>query len=286
MANPGPSLPPTASMHTSQPIGDLASISVSARIPEFWTDMPKYWFAQFESVMEPQKQGDSAKFHMVIGKLGRDAIQQVGDLIFSPPTENKYTTIKTRLITTFEESAETQFNKLVSEMDLGSQRPSQLLRKMSNLANNTQVSTDALKRLWVSRLPTAVKTVLAVAQDMKLDDLAVMADKIIENTQTGEIATVASSPTECNSEIITQMKNLNLELKEIRNEVNEIRGRSSYRGNSWKRDRQRSRSARQGRTPEDKNWLCWYHYRWRNRARTCEQPCNWKQTGVKTESGN
>ncbi|KOB64448.1 Uncharacterized protein OBRU01_24278, partial [Operophtera brumata] len=30
----------------------------------------------------------------------------------------------------YEESAERQFQKLVSEMDLGSQKPSQLLRRM------------------------------------------------------------------------------------------------------------------------------------------------------------
>lgn len=35
----------------------VAIISVSAKIPEFWVDMPRLWFIQFESVMAPQKQG-------------------------------------------------------------------------------------------------------------------------------------------------------------------------------------------------------------------------------------
>lgn len=121
------------------PTAHVSSINVADRIPMFWTDMPRMWFAQFESAMEPQKQGDTSKYHLVISRLTRDAIQQVSDLIFKPPPENKYGTLKHRLLTAYEESAERQFKKIVGEMDLGSQRPSHLLRRMSELAQNTEI---------------------------------------------------------------------------------------------------------------------------------------------------
>ncbi|KOB79170.1 Uncharacterized protein OBRU01_00939 [Operophtera brumata] len=62
---------------------ELAAITVSARIPEFWAEMPRLWFAQMESIMAPQKQGDENKFNLVISKLGRDALQQfpLGELV-------------------------------------------------------------------------------------------------------------------------------------------------------------------------------------------------------------
>lgn len=259
-----------------QPSGDLASISVASRIPEFWTDMPRLWFAQFDAVMDPQKQGDSTKYNMVVAKLGREALQQVSDLIYSPPTDNKFMAIKERLLTTFEESSEKQFDKLVGEMELGSQRPSQLLRKMSALANNTQVSDEALRRLWIARLPTEVKTVLSVVQDMKLDDIAKLADKIMENMRTGEVAAVTSAVH--TPDISDQLRQVTTELQTLRLEINEIRRRDTSRGRAWNRPRTRSQSRGVPRTPESPNWLCRFHYRWRGRARMCEQPCNWKKT--------
>lgn len=285
MATPGNKLQTPLTTANSD-TGDLATISVSARVPEFWVDMPRLWFAQFESVMDPQKQGDASKYNMVVAKLNRDALQQVGDLILSPPVENKYETIKKRLLSAYEESAERQFHKLVSEMDLESQRPSQLLRKMSELARNTNVSTDALQRLWISRLPGAVKAVLSVARDTKLDDLALIADKVMENLHSGDVASVSTSSAPSVPDLLTQMMHMTLEIKALRNEVNEIRGRNRNRGNSWNRGRSNSWSRRPRRTPSNPSWLCRHHYRFGTRATTCEQPCNWKQPGVPKKSEN
>lgn len=290
MTTPKIQLSTTNSTQSIIEANDIATISVSARIPDFWVDMPRLWFAQFESVMDPQKQGDAAKYNMVVAKLNRDALQQVGDLTLSPPEDSKYSAIKTRLLTAYEESAERQFHKLVSEMDLGSQRPSQLLRKMSELARNTNVSTDALRRLWISRLPGAVKAVLSVAQDTKLDNLALIADKVMENLHGADVAAVTTSATSVDSvvpDLLRQMMQMSLELKGLRSEINEIRGRSKTRGNPWTRRSSRSHSRRPRRTPDNPNWLCRHHYRYGIRARTCEEPCSWKQPrGVPGTSEN
>lgn len=130
---------------------DLAAISLSAKIPEFWADMPRMWFAQFESIMAPQRQGDREKYNLVVAKLSRDAIQQVSDLIITPPERDLYGAVKARLLLVYEESAEKQFHKLVSDMQLGTQKPSQLLRRMAEYARNARVADETLKNLWISR---------------------------------------------------------------------------------------------------------------------------------------
>ncbi|KOB74344.1 Uncharacterized protein OBRU01_09574 [Operophtera brumata] len=168
--------------------------------------------------MEPQKQGDSTKYNLVIAKLNRDALQQVGDLILNPPEDNKFETIKERLLAVYEESAEKQFHNLVSGMDLGTQRPSQLLRKMSGLATNTQIPTEALRRLWISRLPTAVRTILTVTPEAKLDDLAKIADKIIENMNIGEVCAMGNATV---PDMTDQLARMTMELKSLREEINE-----------------------------------------------------------------
>lgn len=298
---PGASQPPPAPTETSSQgmpsdtlSAELAAISVQSRLPDFWTEMPRLWFAQIESILGPQKQGDEAMFNVIVAKLSRDALQQVSDILLAPPATRKYDAIKERLLQVYEESAGRQFQKLVSEIELGSQKPSQLLRRMRDLGRNTQVSEQTLRNLWLSRLPSSIRAVLIVSQDQTLENLANIADKIIENIQGGEIAAVSSSqsPNNCQipvSDIMTQMRNLNLEVAALREEVREHR-RSATRGRDFGRGRAqfrgRWRSNSRPRTENDPNWLCRFHFRFRERANRCEKPCAWKSPSPSSSAEN
>lgn len=242
------------------------------------------WFAQFEAIIGPQHQGENVKYDLVLAKLGKEELSQVADLIDDPPAQQRYTTLKARLLKVFQESAEAQFHKLVKEMDLGQQRPSQLLARMRELAKNTGTAGDTLKNLWMSRLPGWVRAILASCSgEAKLDELASMADKIMENLRSGELAEIhrpasTALTVDVNAELLAEIRNLSLELKTLRGEVNEIRGRARQRQNfRWPRNGSRSRSRSSGtrRTPQSPDWLCKYHFRYRETARKCESPCNW-----------
>lgn len=290
MAQQAPIPPPPQPLAFHQ--GEIATIGLASRIPPFWTDMPKMWFLRFESVLGPQHQGEQVKYDLVVSKLGKEELTQVSDLISSPPDQGRYTALKTRLLRVFQASAEAQFHKLVSEMELGQQRPSQLLAKMNELAKNSGAEGDTLKNLWLARLPAWVRAILATNKaDAKLEDLAEMADKVLDNLRNGELLAVetnsarssSSTPTaaEVNVELLTQMKTMALELKTLRSEVNTINNRRPYNGGRrWMRNRSRSRprSRTPQRTPRSEDWLCWYHFRYREASRRCESPCNWKKT--------
>ncbi|XP_041975967.1 uncharacterized protein LOC121730842 [Aricia agestis] len=255
----------------------LASISVSTKLPEFWTDLPRLWFAQFESVMAPQKQGEETKFNLVISKLGKEAIQQVSDLVMSPPAQDKYTALKERLLQVYEESAERQMQKLVSELELGSQRPSQFLRRMKDLGRSAQISDNTLKSLWLSKMPSSVRAVMAVCEDQSLDKLAAMADKITEYTNVGDVAAVSCKKA-ADGQPDEQMSRLELEVAALRAE---LRSRGCSRRNDRPTDFRRRSTSRPRRVPGDPDWLCRFHFRYRSRASRCEQPCAWraKQSG-------
>ncbi|XP_041974077.1 uncharacterized protein LOC121736204 [Aricia agestis] len=279
--NPAPANPTTQAVIKTEE-SNLATISVSTRIPEFWVELPRLWFAQFEATMNPQKQGDDCKFQLVISKLGRDALQQVSDIVYKPPDSNKYQALKDRLLQVFEESPERQFQRLVSELDLGSQKPSQLLRKMRELARNCQASEETVQSLWFSRLPPAVRAVLAASADQKLDNLSPIADKVMESMHqtslTGELANIGchSAQVSVDKELCTQMNNLMLEVAALRNEVRR-KPRFNFRGRSRSRSRSRYGSNSVARTPESPDWLCHYHFRFGARSRRCEEPCNFNK---------
>ncbi|CAG9131788.1 unnamed protein product [Plutella xylostella] len=299
MNPPGSYTPPAATASS-----EIAMVTVQMRVPDFWPDLPSLWFSQFEAIMAPQKQSDSTKFDMVVSKLGRDALRQVTDIIKTPPATDKYKALKERLLAVYEESAELQFQRLVSDMDLGSQKPSQLLRRMSDLAKNSDISDGPLKNLWISRLPPSVRAVLAASGDTSLQNLASIADKILENLGNGEIAAVSHTQSHTpvtteanpNTELIQHLRCLTLEVKQLRGEVDEIRtrprGRSHQRG-GW-RGRQRrysgtrssSRSYMQRRAENNPEWLCYPHYRYRENARSCHSPCNWSRLQSKETKEN
>ncbi|KAJ8710659.1 hypothetical protein PYW08_009174 [Mythimna loreyi] len=75
-------------------------------------------------------------------------------------------------------------------MVLGDQKPSQLLRRMRELAKE-KIPDDTLKMLWQGHLPSSVRAVLAVTDSKNLDDLAVVADNVFETTRAAHVSEVS-----------------------------------------------------------------------------------------------
>lgn len=254
----------------------LASITVSSRIPEFWCDKPRLWFVQTDAILGPQKLSDESKYNLVIAKLGKEVIQQVSDILLKPPETKKFEALKSRLLQVYEESEIRQFQKLLSEMELGDQKPSQLLRKMRDLARD-KIPDDTLSIMWQGHLPASVRAVLTVTDVKNLDNLATIADKVMETTRPQQISEIRSSTTSSSDTalILAEIAKLNLRINDIESKKSTFRnGRHSFR-----RARSRSASRRRNmsrRTPDDADWLCSYHYRYRHRAKKCIEPCAWK----------
>lgn len=290
-----PSAPPTGQQRADTPAAaqyqhmDMAAVSLTSRIPDFWTDQPRIWFLQIESVLAPQHLSDQAKYDLVIGKLSKDVISQITNLIINPPATGKFQALKQRLLNIYEESASRQLQKLLSEMDLGDQKPSQLLYRMRELARE-KIPDDTLRILWQSHLPSATRAVLAVADSKDLDALAATADKVMETTRPIQVHEVSNQQTE-SATILAEIAKLNLRIANLENDRSRPSDRSSQcrctqRGRSRSRSRKfRPSFNRQSRDPSgsssrskgDPNWLCSYHYRYRENARSCVPPCAWKK---------
>ncbi|KAJ8705574.1 hypothetical protein PYW08_012620 [Mythimna loreyi] len=109
--------------------------------------------------------------------------------------------------------------------------------------------------------------------------LMTMAGKCVVTTgmETGgarAAATAATTATGAVRDLLTMINKLSLEIAALREQGhrrNNFRGRGKRYGHS----RSRSRGARSRMTPEDPNWLCKYHFRYRARATRCEKPCTW-----------
>lgn len=277
---------------------EISAMALTNRIPDLWPQSIKLWLSHIEAVMAPQKPTDDIMYQMVIAKLRHQDLQQVSDIIANPPEERKFQTLKERLIHVYEESAQKQFKKLMEDMELGDQKPSQLLRRMKELAGDT-VSPQALKFLWGSHLPKAARTILAIHENKDLSELAEMADAIQENTAIEpvrflhEVSSLA--PPDMNKtkaridaidELRQQIAQLTLQISELTTGNQQRRSRSTSRSNYRSDSPWRQRSRARAYSPRPSGWHsfkqeaggpCFYHSFFGEEAHRCRQPCSWSQ---------
>nr|XP_049697663.1 uncharacterized protein LOC126054861 [Helicoverpa armigera] len=123
---------------------DVSAVSVQSRLLPFWREIPRAWFIQFEAVIDPLKTSDDQKFRYLLQQLQTVDLQHLTDILYNPPATGKYEKVKQRLLEAYDKSDVKNFQKLISGLELGDQKPSQLLRKMRELASG-MITEEGLK---------------------------------------------------------------------------------------------------------------------------------------------
>lgn len=245
---------------------------VGIRSIPFWKKKPDLWFVQMEAqFLTAGITVDDTRYNYVIQCLDDDSLTEASDIILNPPAMDRYAVLKDRLLRSFADSADKKLRKLLNEVDLGDRRPSQLLRRMRDLAQNG-ASEEVLKSLWLQRLPQQVQAILASSKH-ELEELAQLADRITDVLSPSAMAVATVAPTNSNTKD-AQISALTEQVTKLVAHLSRDRSRPSHNS------RRRSRSKSQ---PTSKP--CWYHQRFGGRALKCTQPCSWKPT-ASTEKEN
>ena len=127
---------------------------------------PAVWFAQVEAQFcnwGVAQQQHSQHFDYVIAALDPDMATEVRDLNLHPPAEQPYDRLKETLIQRTEASEQRRLQQLLMADELGSWKPSQLLRRMQQLLGNSGPAPDCafVRQLFLQHFPTSVSMVLA-----------------------------------------------------------------------------------------------------------------------------
>ncbi|KAJ8724175.1 hypothetical protein PYW07_008155 [Mythimna separata] len=301
---------------TSSPQKDsheLSAVSYNQRIPPLWRNRIKLWFLQFEAIVSAGKLSDKELSELLIRQLDLQDLDEIQDIMFDTKTateNNRYATMKTRLIQTYDESDHTKLERLLSTVELGDLKPSQLLRRMQNLAGNN-IAENTLRVIWTKHLPPSVRAILAVSETIakktELNELAIMADKMLEQLH-HQISAVHNIPSPATLSTPTEPKNhenalLHAKIDMLAKEIAEIKTHHSHygrqRGRNWRgAPRHRSRSAyrsphgnrqsdsnNQHRTEYIDNSICYFHRKFGGQARKCTRPCTYEDKHP-SSSGN
>lgn len=238
---------------------------VSVKIPPFWTDKPEIWFYQVEAQFQLSNvTAENTKFNYLVSQLDLKVVENIWDIATSEDP-NKYTLAKNRLLKIFKESEEKQLKKLVSEIELGTLKPSQLLLKMKALAG-TDISEKLLKTFWLDKLPPQIRGILSIS-DGNLDKLSEIGDRIWEMSSTPTQVNAISQPSDS-----PMIKELCDRIVALETEIKKLRSRSRSRS------RPRSRFNSNGK-------YCYGHFRFGNKCKPekCNESCQWNK---KSNQGN
>lgn len=254
----------------------------SVKLPTFWRDDPRLWFAMLEREFAAYGvRSDAVKCAAVIRHLDNTIIRSVADIISLPDTEDSYRKIKDALIERIASSEEAQLRQLLTGVELDGRKPSDLLREMTLLAG-TRVSEGVLQTLWLQRLPKRVQEILAVVENTKLEKLALLADKTMERSTYAGIAPVSTGDgiqqvSEGNPEIAALTRKIEKLEMIVRDNMKRrpfCRSRSRGRSNSRGRHYRWRSLSRNGGEAEQYD-MCYYHRRFKENSFRCKPPCKW-----------
>ena len=146
--------------------------AVSIKLPTFWTSEPHVWFAQAEAQFNIRGiTADDTKYYYVLSALDQTTATRLLDLIQRPPTENKYTALKDRLLDTFGLTERERASRLLHFRTLGDSKPSSLMDEMLALLGDHHPCL-LFQQLFLERLPEDIRIQLA---DAKFDDVRQLA---------------------------------------------------------------------------------------------------------------
>lgn len=260
------------------PPAEVARVGV--RCPPFCPEEPALWFAQLEGQFVLSKvSSDTTKYYYVTTQLETKYALQVKDIITNPPETNKYTKLKTELISRLSASQEKRIQQLLVHEELGDRRPSQFLRHLQNLAGPSGAS-DFVKSVWTNRLPHNIQTVIASQiADLQVEKLAEIADRVHEIAPT--TPQVASTSAD-NTELVKQVSELTKQVAMLTTKMYRGRRHSRSRSRSQARYRRYDRSnSSRSQQPPPNHPHCFYHYKYGDKANKCKQPCTFTTENAK-----
>jgi len=164
-------------------------------LPHFWDNDTDLWFMAIEDIFllhDVTEERD--RFELSLGSLDLRHLQKVRHVLQDLHKENPYIQIKLALSQAYSVSRRKQIDELLYHTSLD-HRPTELLAHMRELLGQTN-SPESLEKLFLDRLPKAVRRIVVASHSDSLDELAERADRVIADDAIMTAANRDQDPTE------------------------------------------------------------------------------------------
>jgi hypothetical protein len=220
------------------------------RLPAFWCDSPRSWFTMAEAQFRLRNiTGDNDKYLCLIAALPRDAFRMVAHIVEqedqADQADDAYEQLKASLVSSHTMSDYQRIELLSKVEPLGGRKPSDLLATMLELCPRGHESSPFFCYLFLQRLPREIRVLLAEEDAANKRAIAEKADRYmaIHAPQAHDSVVAAATAS---------------------------RSKQKQKKPVKKPSRRRSISPSTKRPA-----LCFYHFRFGEKARHCEEPCSW-----------
>ena len=254
---------------------NTSMVVAAVKLPEFWPADPEIWFEQCEAQFRLHRitQERTKKDH-IVSRLPPDTIRLVRDLI-GDTADDAYTKIRKRLLDLLTPSRSKQINEAISA-ELSAKRPSIILMELrSSIGDQIRDgATTLLRELLLAKLPPAVRRQLALLPDSTtIEEFAARGDAIVQanlDHQDEPSAPISDEVADLRAQVAALAAQLNSRPPSFQ--------RPRYRSPSPRYRSQVAFSPRNLTRRQETDW-CFYHQRFREKARKCSSPCGFRQEG-------
>jgi hypothetical protein len=231
------------------------------RLPSFWCDAPRSWFTMAEAQFRLRNiNGDNDKYLCLIAALPRDAFRMVAHIVEQEDqADDAYEQLKAALVSSHTMSDYQRIELLSKVEPLGGRKPSDLLATMLELCPRGHETSPFFCYLFLQRLPREIRVLLAEEDATNMRAVAEKADRYLAiHAPQAHDSVVAAIPAASESE------------EDCVAAATAGRPKQKQKKPVKKAGRRRSISPSTKRPA-----LCFYHFRFGEKARHCEEPCSW-----------
>nr|VZI05128.1 unnamed protein product [Spirometra erinaceieuropaei] len=251
---------------TRQPTFDIHTFDLTV----VWLGDIALWLRVVESCFVlRQITQDDTKFHYVVAAFPMNIATDLRDIIDCLPTEAPYTAQKEALISRISLSTQKRLQRLISEEDLSDRKPTQLLKRLEQLADGQELDVNMFKQRFLQRLSPSVQAILAPnIPSLTVQMFAETVNRKLEYYQPPVMVNVAIRST-----IAHTMENVIKRLDALTIEVSQLRATLVYNHRS-PAVTCHPRSPTPNQPTVDS--FCWYHHNYGSNAHRFHSPRKYK----------
>ena len=231
---------------------------VAVKLPEFWPDNVGIWFSRVEAQFRISNvTSEQLKFDYVVQKLDNDTVSRIQDVLYETPATNPYQTLKARVTACFAKSDYEKLREFRDIPNLGDQRPSQLMdRLLSTIAgiSHEKSTCPFVEFAFLSRLPDRLREMVSQRKHENLRKLAEHTDEVWSKSLHSAVNLL---PDGLASPVVEPA------VAVVEPAVAAVSNRRA------------ASAAVNQQQPRQQRVLCAWHRVFGQRARRCEDPCDW-----------
>ena len=154
-------------------------------LPKFWDGDADLFFSTIETIFRVKGiNSEQSKFDSLLAALDLRHFRYLEHVLPNLDAQNAYSKAKSVLLQHFAPSSDDKLERLLNRSRLSDRTsPSRLLAEMCSLLGESGSQDRLLRKLFLDRLPTGVRRIIVSHPVEDLDQLAKIADRIMEENR-------------------------------------------------------------------------------------------------------